>query len=113
MGQPGTTWRRRLQERIGLLDPTLHYTMDCDYWLRASKATRLHFIPRHMANLRIHEAAKSTDANEHFFIEEHLALGRRHGADKKKSNTRFKIFQLQRMARILRYPANWPRIFQR
>jgi glycosyltransferase involved in cell wall biosynthesis len=112
-GQPGTTWRRRLQERIGLLDPALHYAMDCDLWLRAARATRLHFIPRHLANLRIHELTKSADANEHFFIEEHVALGKRYGAAEKKSGVRAKLFRLQRFARILRQPANWPRICQR
>jgi glycosyltransferase involved in cell wall biosynthesis len=112
-GQPGTTWKRSLQERIGLLDPTLHYAMDCDFWLKASRATRLHFVPRHLASLRVHEQAKSTDANEQRFIAEHRKLDERYGANEQNRSLRAKLFRIQRAARILRQPANWPRILSR
>jgi glycosyltransferase involved in cell wall biosynthesis len=36
--QQATFWRRRVHDRIGLLDETLHYSMDLEFWLRAGRA---------------------------------------------------------------------------
>lgn len=36
--QPTTFLRRRLLERVGFFDPTLHYVFDWDFWLRAAIA---------------------------------------------------------------------------
>ena len=103
--QPGTTWRRRLQERIGLLDRSLHYTMDCDLYIRAAKATPLHFIPRRLANLRIHGDTK-TKLMKPRFDAEHKLLDERYGA---RSTNRIvkQFFNLRRRMRILRCLANW------
>jgi glycosyltransferase involved in cell wall biosynthesis len=106
--QPGTTWRRRLQDRIGVLDHSLHCTMDCDFYIRAAQATRLHFIPWHLANLRIHGETKSLTRRA-AFDQEHQILHQRYGKEEKGSLAA-KIFRLRRNARILLTPSNWARI---
>jgi glycosyltransferase involved in cell wall biosynthesis len=106
--QPGTTWRRRLQERIGTLDPSLHMTMDCDFYIRAAKATRLHFIPHHLANLRIHGESK-TSTRDAVFKKEHQILDERYAKELNGSRAQ-QLFQVRRKLRILSNPANWKRL---
>lgn len=38
VNQPGSLWRRAAMERAGLLDETLHYALDYEYWMRLALA---------------------------------------------------------------------------
>ncbi|WP_182871025.1 glycosyltransferase family 2 protein [Rhodopirellula sp. JC639] len=62
--QPEVFWTRRLSERIGRFDESLHYTMDFDYWLRGfdtgMKVARTD-VP--LAAFRIHAGQKTTARN--------------------------------------------------
>jgi GT2 family glycosyltransferase len=55
-------WRRRVTERIGLFDESLHFALDYDYWLRALKAGfRFHLLNRFLGGFRIHGGSKSSN----------------------------------------------------
>lgn len=57
--QPGTLWRRRLWERAGPIRQDLHYVMDIEFWLRASKFGEFAYLPGLRATYRQHEASKT------------------------------------------------------
>jgi len=47
--QPAVFFRRRVRERTGLLDESLHYAMDYEYWWRMSEKHRFLYVPEVMA----------------------------------------------------------------
>src|SRR5687767_6530831 len=60
LAQPAVFLRRRLVERVGLLDEGLHFAMDYDYWLRLVDAgARFAYLPRVLAHCRVHDRAKT------------------------------------------------------
>jgi glycosyltransferase involved in cell wall biosynthesis len=66
--QQAVFWRRRVLEKIGLFDETLHYRMDYDYWMRAFLAgMRFELIPRHLAQFRWHGQSKSINQDQYFW----------------------------------------------
>lgn len=59
--QPGFLMRRSVINRIGLLDETLHFAMDFDYWLRlALHGGILHYSGEFLAGARMHQATKTS-----------------------------------------------------
>jgi len=52
-------FRRKAIQEIGFLDISLHRAMDYDYWIRIAKKFKIAYIPKVLANFRIHSAAKS------------------------------------------------------
>jgi glycosyltransferase involved in cell wall biosynthesis len=67
-------WRRSLQERVGLLDPSLRYTFDYDLWLRFSRIAPPLFLERTLAAFRWHPTSKSGSSFEAQFAEDHLVF---------------------------------------
>ncbi|MBL8132610.1 MAG: glycosyltransferase [Anaerolineae bacterium] len=66
--QPGTFWRRRLTDRIGLFDEGMHYSFDGDYWVRAVLAgLRLDYVPGERAQYRFHETSKTVSQTDRFY----------------------------------------------
>jgi len=63
-------WRRSLQDRVGLLDPSLRYTFDYDLWLRFARVAPPLFLERTLAAFRWHVASKSGSAFEAQFAED-------------------------------------------
>lgn len=58
--QPATFLRRRVLEKGGGLDESLHYALDLEYWLRlGASGRRFRHLPVALAALRLHAAAKS------------------------------------------------------
>jgi hypothetical protein len=52
--------RRAAVERVGGLDPRLHYVMDWDLWLRLERAGCVfHFLEAPLAAVRVHEGTKT------------------------------------------------------
>jgi len=64
--QPSVFIRRAVTEHIGLLNETLHYVMDYDFWLRLGCTVPMQYIPVEMALLRLHTGAKTVQAMQHF-----------------------------------------------
>jgi glycosyltransferase involved in cell wall biosynthesis len=102
--QPGTTWRRRLQEKIGFLDEGLHYAMDNDFWIRSALGGIIHCAPYHLGNLRAHSMAKSSRFVDGFSREQ-LILDQKYGAEYRDSVHRL-IFRSQRILRTLASPSS-------
>ncbi|MCK4348108.1 MAG: glycosyltransferase [Thermoplasmatales archaeon] len=58
--QPGVFFKNSVIEKIGLLDESLHYNMDTDYWIRmAQTGLSMRHIEKPLARLRWHKAAKT------------------------------------------------------
>lgn len=100
--QPGTSWKLRLVKKIGQLDESLHYTMDCDYFIRAAQAGTIKFIPEHFGNLRVHDETKSTNTQDGF-KREHALLTARYGTVERKAWKKG-IFDFKRLMRIAMQP---------
>lgn len=96
--QPGTTWRRALQDRIGVLDESLHFAMDGDLWIRAARAGRILFAPFHLGNLRLHGQTKSSTQFDKF-ARDQQELDRRYGREWRNVWGRA-AFRLLKAARI-------------
>jgi glycosyltransferase involved in cell wall biosynthesis len=58
--QPAVFFRKRVIERFGVLDGTLRYAMDYEYWLRlAAKGARFLRVPATLAASRLYAANKT------------------------------------------------------
>lgn len=72
--QPGVFWRRSLHDVLGLLDESLHYCMDFEFWLRLIESGRKPtLIGTALATYRLHEASKSC-ATPIGFTKEHMRI---------------------------------------
>ena len=61
--QPATFWRRSLWQDIGELNPDLEYSMDYEYWMRASQRYVFHYIPEVLAFERLYTQTKTSSGN--------------------------------------------------
>ena len=61
-------WRHVLQ-RVGLVDPTLHYAMDYDLWVRIARVFRLYYIPETLANFRVWAKSKTVSQSDQWLSE--------------------------------------------
>lgn len=67
LGQPAVFYRREVLDKIGLLDESLKYAMDWDFFLRMKRSCEMRHINRFLAGYRLHEAAKtSQEGNEEY-----------------------------------------------
>jgi len=57
--QQSAFFRREAVEAVGYLDERLHWGMDWDLFIKIGKRFRVDYLPRPMANLREHGAAKT------------------------------------------------------
>lgn len=57
--QPTVFLRRQAVETVGMLDESLRYCMDYDWWLRLRRQFELHRIPNELAAYRLHGRSKS------------------------------------------------------
>jgi glycosyltransferase involved in cell wall biosynthesis len=60
LGQPAVWWRRRVYEKFGGFDESLHFCMDHEYWLRLGTNVRWHYLPEALAVSRLHADAKTS-----------------------------------------------------
>ncbi|MFE9092941.1 glycosyltransferase [Streptomyces sp. NPDC007264] len=54
VGQPGSLYRREAVQRVGMLDPSLRYSMDFDLHLRLRHSGRTAYLPRVLGCFRVH-----------------------------------------------------------
>ncbi|MFQ5576764.1 MAG: glycosyltransferase family 2 protein [Anaerolineae bacterium] len=76
--QPGAFWRRKIMERVGLLNEELHYVMDYEFWARMALAgatfRRLDGAP--VANFRLSEDSKTVSQLDKSGLEKLALLDR-------------------------------------
>jgi glycosyltransferase involved in cell wall biosynthesis len=60
LGQPAVWWRRRVYERFGGFDESLHFCLDHEYWLRLGTHVHWHYLPEALAVSRLHADAKTS-----------------------------------------------------
>jgi glycosyltransferase involved in cell wall biosynthesis len=70
-------WRRSALERVGLLDTSLRYSFDYEYWLRLSELGDPLYVPERLAAFRWYTSSKSGANFERQFAED-LEAFRRH-----------------------------------
>lgn len=58
--QPAVFWDRAVYERYGGFDPSLHYCLDHEYWLRIGAHTRWQYLNQPLATSRLHADAKTS-----------------------------------------------------
>lgn len=76
--QPAAFWRSHLIEDVGLLDETLDYSLDYEFFIRIAKHWPLHYLPSCLAYERLHPHAKTfTGGIER--MEEMAAIIQQHG----------------------------------
>lgn len=78
--QPGSAWNQAAWEVAGPLDPSLHFMMDFDLWLRfVREGVASRRLPKVLAGFRVHGASKSGGQAKSRFLEEELRIRVRHG----------------------------------
>ncbi len=76
--QPSAFFRRSAYEAVGGLDPTLHWSMDYDLWLKLARGREVAYVPRLWSGYRLQNAAKTANGGFARLVEVE-ALARRHG----------------------------------
>jgi len=76
--QQSTFFRARLWRQVGPLDPSFHFAMDYDLWVRLARHAPLIYIPSLWANFRLHGGGKTSVMDERCYPEM-LRVYRREG----------------------------------
>lgn len=92
--QPAAFWRRALWEQVGELDLVLHWSMDWDWFIRATARTRPHYLPVDLARWRFHPEIK-THAGGRERRAEIAAISRRYGGVWQPT---YLVYQLDRLS---------------
>ena len=67
--QPAIFFKLAVLKEVGLLNESLRYGMDLDFWLRISRKYQFTYIDKLFANYLIHNNSKSGNGFENFAIE--------------------------------------------
>lgn len=57
--QTGAFWTKKIYKSVGSINPHLEYCLDYDFFCKVAEKGKLVHIKNHLANFRIHKAAKS------------------------------------------------------
>jgi glycosyltransferase involved in cell wall biosynthesis len=70
VNQPGCFWRRSIMDKVGLLNETLHYGMDFEYWTRMLLAgARFKRLDDTVAEFRLSPASKTVSQTTQMALE--------------------------------------------
>lgn len=77
VNQPGSFWRRSVMDRVGLLDESLHYGLDYEYWIRMALAGAVfQRVPHTVAFFRLSPASKTVSQSAAMACEQLAILER-------------------------------------
>jgi hypothetical protein len=113
--QQATFWRRGVRGRIGEFDPTFHYAMDAEYWIRAGAAgLRLRHLPEKLGKFRMIEGTKSLSSPTVFW-EDYLEIFRRYRRRRLADFFAFYYYNLARQlgGDVLRATQEGAQVFER
>lgn len=79
--QPAVFWRADFGREVGLLDTSLHFTMDYDLWLRMGWQHDPLFIDHVLARFRVHSESKTGVIDRRQFDEGYAVAKRYAGGD--------------------------------
>lgn len=96
--QQGSFYRRKLLERVGFLDESLHQVMDYDLFIKLLKISEGKYMDRPLGQFRMFETNKSTIQGAWVGSIEGFRVTRRHGG---KIFSRVTFLRLKRMSRYL------------
>ena len=65
--QQSTFFRKRVLDKAGCLDPSLHYAMDLDLFVRIARDYIVEYVPVHIASFRTIPGQKSGSGNESIY----------------------------------------------
>jgi len=66
IGQPGVFMRREVLLKAGYLDPSFHFLLDHQLWIRMASHAPMIYVPERWAAGRFHESAKNVAQAEKF-----------------------------------------------
>lgn len=72
--QPSTFWRKKLMDKVGLIDENLKYCMDYDYWMRIVKFTKIFILNECIVSYRIHPNSNRGASFVKLFIEDNMVV---------------------------------------
>jgi glycosyltransferase involved in cell wall biosynthesis len=61
--QPAAFFTKSLVDKVGGINPELHYCMDYDLWIRMSKNTKFWYLSDYLASFRLYEECKTMSKN--------------------------------------------------
>jgi len=67
--QPSVFFASKLWHEIGGLNPSLHYSMDTDLWIRMARAQQLHIIQEQLSWMRLHQDSKTVKSTSMLYRE--------------------------------------------
>lgn len=88
---------KRILDKVGYLDESLHYCMDLDLWFRIFKSSKAKYLPYTVGAFRIWEKSKTSTSQDGFAIERKI-LAKRYGGNIIPAR---KIYALRKKIRIL------------
>lgn len=104
--QPSMFWRRRLMDKVGLLDESLHLSMDADYWLRFARMGNVVHVSAFWSCMRLHGAQK-VFVNRRGVYREAALLRQRHAKSLHLNGPRWFFWWYARLYRVVtRFLAN-------
>jgi glycosyltransferase involved in cell wall biosynthesis len=74
--QPAVFWRKKILNEIGMLDESLHYVMDYDYWVRVFFNYKTLKINKPLAKFRVHSTSKTSSNPPAMYLEWRKVLSR-------------------------------------
>jgi len=77
--QPSVFIRKKVLDKIGLLDESLHYSMDLDLWIRVAKEFKIKYLPEFLSTYRLHGESKTISQGVAFNKEEMETFKRHFG----------------------------------
>lgn len=58
--QPSVFIRAEILDRVGMLDPSLHFAMDRDLWIRIGLVAKWGYVPAVLSKVRVHPGRKTS-----------------------------------------------------